>query len=82
MLAFTLHHPAGPKEESETGGPGTKAVLAELQTWGKTDKTNRHSQRNVRHTDEVGLAQDQSGPALVDSEDRTATMHYSSLCPL
>lgn len=82
MLAFTLHHPTGPKEESETGGPGTKAVLAELQTWGKTDKTNRHSQRNVRHTDEVGLAQDQSGPVLVDSEDRTATMHYSSLCPL
>lgn len=41
-LAITSHHPAGPKEESETGGPRTKALLKELQTWGKTETASRH----------------------------------------
>lgn len=41
-LSHAGHHTAGPKEESETGGPRTKALLEELQTWSKTDKASRH----------------------------------------
>lgn len=40
MLAITLPYPTGPKEESEMGGPRTKAVLEELQMWGKADKAD------------------------------------------
>lgn len=41
-LSHSGHHPAGPKEDSKTGGPRTKALAEELQTWGKTDKVSRN----------------------------------------
>lgn len=79
MLAIIPHYPTGPKEESETGEPRTKAVLVELQTWGKTDKAYRHGQRDYQTQGGSGTP---AGHVLVGTEDRTATMYYSSLCPL
>lgn len=50
MLALTSQHPAGPKEESETGGPRTKAPLKKLQTWGKTEKSQQTLDKGMSDT--------------------------------
>lgn len=47
-LAFVMAITAGPKEESETGGPRTKALLEKLQTWSKADKANRQGAKECQ----------------------------------